>query len=1159
MPSLKTVGCLVLSLALLATAAGNRIHAQATAQITGAVTDTSGALIQGATVTVTNEGTNVVSDATTNDAGNYSVMFLPPGSYKVAVEKGGFRAVSRGGIVLQVAQVVKLDFQLEIGVLTESITVGTAGALLDVSTNAIGGVVASDKIENDPMKGRNSSAFMQLVPGVLMPANMGSQPVLESHYQFFSVNGGRPGQNLFLLDGGNDNDVGYNGPEYTASVETVQEYRVQTNNYAAEYANFQGGVVNIVTKSGTNQFHGDLFEFFRNNALEATGFFVNATGTPKPSLKMNQFGGTFGGPIRKNKTFFFGSFEGLKFLIPAGGAGSAAGLPTVTSVPTALQRTGDFSKTFAANGSLITIYDPASVVPNPNSPGTFMRSAFANNVIPKDRINPISAAVLQYYPQPNTAGALTGLNNYRISASEPERDYNISLKMDHRLTDNTSLMGRYSESFNETRLPNVYNSVADPFNSDTLEHHASGVISLNRIFSPTFLGEFVASWNRFTYNISSAGTGFDPGKLGFPGYLAANAPVIGFPQFTIASFSNIGYYYASHDTWSRPEFRGNLTKTRGNHTIKFGGLFGMAYLNGLKNNNFDGTYGFTQQFTQGPNPLIASTTAGFGFATFLVGNPTSGTYNPTLENAADLSKYIGFYVQDEYKVTRRLTVNLGLRWDDEFPRTERYNHIPNWDFSSPTTLANGTKITGGLMFPGVNGLGRGQYNNQTKNFAPRIGIAYNVTDNTVIRAGYGIFYGNTFGAGDNFGQVPNTGFGCSTSVNATTDGGVTPAATISNPFPNGLCQVSGSKGGLASAMGTSALVFSRYYKTLYSQSWSLDIQRKLPKDILFQIGYSGSRGLHLPSAVSLDELNPRYLSLGTQLNNPVANPFYGVISQGTLSSPTITLAQSLLPYPQYLNVTWEVDPYGASTYHSLLAKVEHRFAHGFSILGSYTFSKIIDDVISSPTGFNADQFAFGYVQNYYNTHAERSIASFNVPQRLVISYVYELPFGPGKSFLTQGGALGKIVGGWQINGITTFRSGTPLVVTGGNTSALNAGTQRPNWNGQNPTLSGDPRSRLNQYFNTVDFSFNPLYTFGTAPRVMPDLYGPGINDWGISVFKNTSIRERFTLQFRAEAFNAFNRVQFANPATNITLGTFGVISTQANLPRDIQLALKLKF
>lgn len=1143
--------------AFLASTLAAVTYAQSTAQITGAVTDASGAVIPGAAVTVTNEQTGIASETVSNHSGDYTVPFLQPGTYRLQAQKQGFRSFTRAGIQLQVAQGIKLDVRLELGSVSESLNVTDTAPLLDATTNAIGGVVSSDKIANLPMKGRNSNAFMLVEPGVRMPRGTMNQPVLESHFQFFSINGGRPGQNQFLLDGGNDNDVGYNGPEYTASVDAVQEYRVQTNNYSAEYANYTGGVINTVTKSGTNGFHGSLYEYVRNDVFEARDFFTNMNGTPKPLLKMNQFGGTIGGPIKRNKTFFFFGYEGLRFRIPAGGAVSGAGLPSVTSVPTALQRKGDFSQTFTSAGKLITIYDPTTTRPDPNNPGSYIRTPFEKNVIP---LNQVATAVAASYPQPNTAGdPFTGLNNYKISSSEPETDDNISVRVDHRFTESLSIMGRYSESFNETRLPNVFGNVADPFNSDTFEHHASGVITLNKVFSPTMIGEFVGSWNRFTYNISSDGTGYDPTKLGLPSYLGANASVSGYPLFNIDSMSNIGHYSAAHDTWDRPEVRANLTKVSGKHTIKTGGLYGWAQLFGMKANNYTGQYGFTKAFTQGPNPLVASANAGFGFATFLLGTPTSGTYHPTSEDAADLTKYAGLYFQDDYKVTGRLTLNAGLRWDYELPRTERYNRIPNFDFTGTATLSNGTPVRGGLAFPAVKGLPRGQWNGEPRNFGPRVGFAYSLTPSTVIRGGFGIFYGNSFGSGDNANQVPNTGFGCSSAVNVSVDGGLTSAATISNPFPTGLCTPSGSNLGLLTALGQPVNVINRDHSILYTESWNFDIQQKLLKSLLFEISYSGNRGLHLPSIVSADQLNPQYLSLGTQLNSQVSNPYFGVITSGPLSGQTVARAQLLLPYPQFVNVNSVTDTYGASTYHAMYVKVERRFAGGFSILGSYTFSKLIDDVMSSPTGFFGESFAAGAPQNYYNLRGERAIASFNTPQSLVISYVYELPFGAGKHFLNQGGVVNAILGGWQVNGITMFQSGEPLQITGSSAGALNAGTLRPNWNGQNPTLSGSVTSRLGEYFNTLDFGLNTAYTFGTAPRVMPNLYGPGIDNFDVSLFKNTKIRERYTLQFRAESFNFANRVQFANPATNITLGTFGRISSQANLPRDIQLALKLLF
>jgi hypothetical protein len=1148
---------------MLIFAGATSVYAQSTAQITGLVTDTSGAAVPGARITVTNEATGIRSETISNDSGIYSVQLLPPGNYRIDVARESLRSISRSGIGLQVAQAVALDFHMEVGGITETINVADTAPLLDASTNAIGGVVSSDKIENSPMKGRNSVAFMMLEPGVRMPRLTASQPVQESHYEFFSISGGRPNQNQFVLDGSNDTDVGFNGPTYTAAVDVVQEYRVETNTFSAEYGNFQGGVVNTVTKSGSNQLHGSAYEFVRNDFFEATDFFTNATpGVAKPSLKMNQFGATVGGPIRKNKTFFFFGYEGLRFRLPSGGTTASTSLPTVTTVPTPLQRAGDFSHTFNSAGALVMIYDPTTTVPNPNSPGNYTRTPFAGNIIPQARINPVAAAAVGYYPAANSAGdPLTGLNNFRISSSEPEEDNNLTLRIDHHFNPNTSLMGRYSTSRSHTFIPNVFNSPADPFNSRVFETHSDGVMTLNRIFSPTMISEFVVSFNRTTKQTTTASLGFDATKLGMPASLvAATQGAPSFPWFNISSMADLGSSSTSdmYDTY-RPELRANLTTVSGKHTFKFGGLFSGAYQNGIKRNSVIGNYVFTTGFTQGPNPLVSSTQGGFGIASFLLGNPSAGTYNPAFMNAADLTRYAGLYFQDEFKINSRLTLSPGLRWDYEIPVKERFNRIPNFDFTDKATLLNGVAVRGGFQFPGVNGLPRSQWNGHPRNFGPRMGVAYNLTKDTVIRMGFGIFYGNSFGSGRNGNQVPGTAFGCSASVNASLDGGLTPFATISNPFPSGVCTPSGSSLGLLTALGQSVYVIDRNHTVPSKLTWNFDIQRRLPKDILFEVTYAGNRGLHLPSNVNQDQLNPQYLSLGNQLNSSVPNPYYGLITVGPLSAQTVARSQLLLPYPQYANVISVTDSYGASTYHAMYLKVERRFSKGFTILGSYSFSKIIDDVVSSPTGFGGESFSMGTPQNYYNFRADRSIATFNTPQSLVLSYVYELPFGPGKPFLSLGGAVGKIIGGWQINGITTFQYGVPLQISGGNANILNEGTQRPNWNGQNPTLSGAVQSRLGGYFNTSDFSVNAPFSFGNAPRIMPDLYGPGQKNFDFSLFKNTSIREKYRLQLRAEAFNATNRVQFGNPATNISVATFGRISTQANLPRDIQLGLKLLF
>ena len=379
------------------------------------------------------------------------------------------------------------------------------------------------------------------------------------------------------------------------------------------------------------------------------------------------------------------------------------------------------------------------------------------------------------------------------------------------------------------------------------------------------------------------------------------------------------------------------------------------------------------------------------------------------------------------------------------------------------------------------------------------------------------------------------------------------------PFPTGFCSATGSKAGLLTNLGQALFILDRNAPQPYVQTWNFDIQRRLPWHTLRDIAYSGSRGIHLMGILEWDQLAPQYLGLGARLNSQVPNPYYGVITQGQLATPTITLGQSLRPYPQFLGVSSRNANYGNSSYNAMLLRVERRLSKGFSILAAYTWSKEIDNMIPSVNGFPGESFAGSAPQNYYNLGNERALASWDTPQTLVISYVYELPFGPGKSFFNQGGALGKLIGGWQINGNTTFQTGPPLQIKGGTGSGTFAGTQRPDWNGQNPSLSGSVSNRLSQYFTTSDFSFNAPFTFGTTPRLMPNLRGPGVDNFDVSLFKNTDLTEKLKLQFRAEAFNVFNRVQFGIPNVNINSNAFGVISSQQNSPRNLQLGLRLLF
>ncbi|MBN9658972.1 MAG: TonB-dependent receptor [Acidobacteria bacterium] len=1129
-------------------------YGQLTSQINGTITDGTGAMMPEVGVTVINENTGIRWEVKTNQSGAYLVPLLQPGQYRINVQAQGFKPVSRTGVRLDVAQTATINFALEVGALVESIEVKDTTPILDTGSNSIGGLVSPEKIENMPMKGRNSNSLLMLVPGIRSTRATTSNPVLESHYQFFSVNGSRPNQSQFTLDGGNNTNLTFNGPEYSAQVDSVQEFRVQTSNFSAEYANSAGGIINVVTKSGTNEFHGSAFEYFRNDALAANDFFSNAAGKKRPVLRYNQFGGTVGGPVIKNRSFFFFGYEGLRMKLPS---------VITTSVPTAAQKAGDFSSTLTSTGQVVAIYDPLTTRIDPNNAANYVRTPFAGNRIPANRIDAVSANVQSYYPAANQAGdPFTGLNNFFFSGPQQRSTNDFSGRFDHQLNQSTNVMVRVSR-FNLSPWTNPAtfgeSNIASPGYVTKPQHHPNTTGKLTKAFTPTLFGEFLVSWARWYYESFALSNGFDPTKLGFPAYLAANSKTLGFPSIAPGEMSGLGTYYNEHDVSDRYEFKANLSKISGRHTIKFGGLYGLGLYTSRLNNNSDGTYSFDKSFTQGPNPLVSSPAGGFGYASFLLGTLSGGTHNPSVVDGAFKQPYYGLYVQDDFKLTPHFSLNLGLRWDYEAPRTEEKNQVTNFDYTSAATLSNGVVVHGGTLFPGVNGVARGHWNTSKTNFAPRFGFSYSIKDDTVIRGGYGIFYANTWGNGRNNNAIPQTGFYCSTAVINSLDGGLTPYSYLSNPFPSGFCAATGSSAGLATNLGQTINMIDRNLQLPYMQTWNLNIQRKLPGDALLEVAYSGSRGIHLMAITEYNQMAPEYMSLGTKLNSQVPNPYYGVITTGTLSTPTMTLAQSLRPYPQYTGVSSRNATYGASTYHALFVKAERRMSKGFSVLASYTFSKLIDDMIPSVNGFPGESFAGGGLQNYYNRRGERALASWNTPQMLVTSFVYELPFGQGKPLLNHGGLLGRIVGGWEVNGISTLLSGPPLQVVGGNTTGAFSGTTRPNWNGKDATRDGAVQGRLASYFDTSVFTLNDPYTFGNAPRIMPNLYGPGTANFDLSVFKNTTITEGKRLQFRAEAFNAFNRVQFSNPNTTITSNAFGRISGQQNSPRDIQLALKFLF
>ncbi len=1146
------------------------------AQLTGNVTDSSRAVVAGAQVSIHSSVTGTRRTAVTGDQGLYSIPFLDPGTYDIQVQKDGFRTVQRTGVKLDVAQTATFNFVLEVGAVSEQVTVSAQAVALDTGSASLAHTVENQRIVNLPTNGRNSYGFATLVPGVR--ASRGFSEVAYGMYndQFVSINGSRPNQNSFLLDGGANSNPAFNGPAMFPSLDGVEEYKVQTNNYSAEFSNSAGGVINLVSKSGNNQFHGSLFEFLRNDKLIANDFFINRAGRNKAPFRFNQFGGSIGGPVvlpgvynGKDKTFFFASYEGLRWV---------RGLITTGTMPTALERQGDFSESRNAAGQLIAIYDPVSTAPDEARPGRSIRQAFPGNRIPVNRFDPVSRNLLRFFPAANAPGnPFTNVNNFASNPSAPIIKNTISARLDHHFTQSQRIYGRFTLNNTPHNRPPVYGDTADlrvssPILGNDQLNQRSVVLNYNNVLRPTLVIEMSSSFLRYSIHRKGPALDYDPRQIGFPSYLGELFgslrpcfPGVGITGYGVTIqapdsggglMGSCGLLYDGYETFHQ---YANATNIRGSHTLKFGGNFGVNRL-------ATGRYGqavlganFAPNFTQGPDPVVASATAGLAFASFLLGNG-SGQINSDGPGQNHLFRYFGFYFQDDWRVSKRLTLNLGLRYDENMPWTERYDRQTTYDYTSASPLATAAlPVRGGLTFPGAGGAPRGAFDRDHNNIAPRFGFSYQLSSGTVLRGGYGIFFAPITGGGYNGAAMPISGFQAQTQWVGTLDG-VTPAAYLANPFPTGFIRATGSRDGLATLLGQNVTAMDRGRINPYAQQWNLNIQRTLPGNFLLDMAYAGSRGLHLFGNLNANQLGNNYLGLGDGLRELVNNPFTGRITSGAVAGPMVSRNQLLRPYPQFAGVTIGNTSYGASTYHALQGKIERRFSAGLSVLFSYTFAKLMDDVGATTTGFPGEPFAGDNLQDFNNRRNERSVASYDTPHFAALNGVWELPVGKGKRWLSEPGVARAIAGNWQINGISTFRTGVPLSLTMAANTLFNfGGPQRPNWTGNSGEYDGRIASRINRYFDPLVYSAPQPYNYGNTPRFLSNLRGPGVMNFDVSVFKNFPVFERFTVQFRAEAFNIANRAEFGLPNTSIGSPAAGVITNQANSPRDIQFGLKFLF
>ncbi len=1092
---------------------------------------------------------------------------------------------------METQSTVKIDLTLQLGDVTQTVEVTAQTPLLQTEQSSLGQVVDTRKTDELPLNGRNPLNLTALVPSVVpqggaMANPNGQNPFAWGNYQ---IGGGMANQSMVWLDGSPVNGSYINITALIPTQDSLQEFKVATNNLSPEYGRFAGGVVNFTTKSGSNNLHGEAWEFLRNRDLDANGFFDNLNGTPRGAFTQNQFGFNLGGPVLipkvydgRNKTFFFVDYEGFRL---------RQGVSYTETVPTAAERTGDLSALAASQGT--NIYDPLTTC-GTGAPGTPVcapgaatgtRSQFAGNIIPASRLNPASLQLLNLYPLPNAAGNAQGVGNWIGNDSQGGSNNETVVHIDQNVSDKQHITARYTY-WGNLNLPE------EPFGNGVCQDRCTETFNTNNFvlgdtysFSPTTILEVRLSYQRFVYDRTPVTLGYDLTKLGWPAALNTQAVFDDLPVPVINGFDTAGTF-GSQGTGSvivdhndNDRAAGTLTKIIGNHTLKFGTEFLRLTHNYAQTNIPTGVINFNPDLTA----LNALNTAGsgLGLATYLLGYPSGGSASsPALIAAQQL--YPAIFASDDWHVTPKLTLNLGVRWEHAGPWTERYNRISIFDPTQPNSVlaAAGLNVPGNIdLVNSASDSYRSGIAPDWTQFAPRIGAAYQITHNTVFHAGYGMFWlpndvaWSTSPNNDpinsyttNILESVYTGVPACYPANCSATGSGY-NYTLSNPFPGGIVAPPQRSSAYASELigtGPTENLLGNPYG--YAQQWNADIQRQFGNGFLLDVAYGGAKGTHLPiDSPNLNQLPSQYLSMGNALLQNVPNPYYGIITTpgSPLAQPTVQKQQLLLPYPEYTGMSYAGEGVGDSTYESLQVKAEKRFSGGNSILVAYTHAKLISDTDTVTSWLEAG--GTGGIQNWNNLRSEKSLASFDVPDRLVVSYVLDVPVGKGRKFMTNANWFeDAAIGGWGVEGVTTIQEGFPLhlTVNSSNLNAAGAGSQRPNvLSGCNVNENGSATQTLNMYFNTSCFVQPAPFTFGDEARNDPTLRSPGMANWDFSLFKNFALspEAKAHLQFRAEFFNVFNRVQFGYPGQSLGSSSFGVITSQANSPRLIQFALKLAF
>jgi hypothetical protein len=1165
------IGLAVILCGLLSPTVATAQEARGT--ITGKVVDASNAVVPGATVRITNTAMGTAQTVITTDSGLYRVPYLLPGTYRVEVEMTGFKKHVNDGVEVRVNDVLQVDVTLEVGAVAETVTVTGETPLLESSSASMGSVIDSRRVSELPIVHGNPFELIGLAGGVTFNRDMRlDRPFEPTHIVGYSMDGTRANRSDVTLDGAPSTATANPGEviaSYVPPADIVQEFKVQTATFDASFGQTEGGVTNISIKSGTNNFHGTGYWSFQPASLWANDFFANRAKIPLADFSYNRWGGSFGGPVwlpklynGKDRTFFMFGYEGIKDQRPRNN-----GTPTV---PTAAMKNGDFSALLPL-GSTYQLYNPFTRV---KEGSRFRAQPFAGNKIPESLWNPVGRAILtKYFPDPLQAGNADGSNNYVRSELMETAKYNTyTIRIDHSISAAHKIFGRVSWYDRNSDYNDYFNNISTGTIFQFISR--SGVVDYVGTLSATTVLNVKYGYNRFIrgQDMKPEGYGFDLTSLGQPASLnnAISETNRRFPRVDLSGYQGTG---------QTNEFRPNdihsvaatLNKAWGVHALKAGTEFrSYRETDSFTSNDQSGRYNFDATYTRGPldNSAAPSTPYGHSVAALLLGLPSgSNSLIARTANYAEQSTSWGFFVHDDWRVSSRLTLNLGLRWEFEQPMTERFDRsVTGFNFSyiqpfeaqaranyakNPTPEVPPDQFTtrGGLLFVGQNGLERGLYNTPKANLMPRIGFAYRLTDKgrTIIRGGYGSFFGFL---GQRRGDVIQAGYSQNTPFVATSDG-INFTSTLTNPFPSGITEPVGATAGAGTFVGQPVTFFYQEPKMPQMHRWQLGIQHELPGGWITEVTYVGNKGYHVEYNRNLNATPNQYLSTSpvrdqTKINYLSANmpnPFYGLLPSTAisgLSGTNITRERLLRPYPEFDTVN-STDYNGYSWYHALQARLEKRFSRGYTLGTNYTWSKFMQAT---------------ELLNAGDPRPTETISDYDNPHRLTVSGIYEMPFGRGRQFGADVNPVASaFISGWQVSGIYAYQSGSPLswgnILFYGNIDSI--------------ALPSDQRT-AERWFNTdAGFEKDANKQLGSNVRTFPSRFSSiradGVNNWDFSIIKKTYVHEQKYAEFRAEFINAFNRVQFPAPNTTPNNTAFGSMtaSNQANYPRRVQMTLKFVF